>query len=138
MLRPAKRLWWWAEWHARSGFAAERRLFKRHLALLQARTASAVGRVLDAPTRERAITTITTHIEQTYTPRPWNGSIIVAQSATLFPDDGMGWREIEGMSVETHLSATWADDQQLILAEPAVVWLADLVRGAVDRVRKSA
>ncbi len=133
ILRPAKRLWW-SRWRLRSGFARERRWLRQRGLLEWARVVSAGGGVLKDGVREQAIYAITHHIEMTHAAKPWTGSMLVAQSASMFPEDGIGWRDVEGIDVETHMSTTWADDQRLLLAEPAVVWLADVVRHAIDRV----
>jgi amino acid adenylation domain-containing protein len=109
---------------------------QQRIEFLRIRRASALGHAFDEAARRHVIPTITHHLEQTYVAKPWKGPMLVAQSETMFRERDIGWREIKGIDVQTHVSATWVDDKRQILMEPAVVWLADTVRMAIDRAMR--
>lgn len=133
-----RRTWWWLQAQRRYHFAHERRLLRRRLELWRYLATSALGLTIPDAERERAIFGMSDHLERTHRTRAWTGEMFVAQSTMLLPEDGLGWRNVPGTRVDAHHSEAWADDQRLILLEPAVVWLAEKVRVAVDQVMAGA
>jgi hypothetical protein len=106
--------------------------------MIKGRAWATLGHRFDDNTLRGTIVAITHYVERQYRAMPWHGPMVVAQSATLFSEDGIGWRDVDGIQVETHVSQTWGDDARFLMVEPAVSWLADVVRDAVDRYAGSA
>jgi amino acid adenylation domain-containing protein len=137
LLRPAKRVWWWITFRRTFGFRGEWYAMKRRIRLLGVRIESALGRPIDDGRRERAVFEITAHLERDHVPAPWRGRMLVLQAEGIYHQAGLGWSDVDGTEVEPHVLPGWHDSQRSALYQPSVTLVAELIRGAIDRVRSA-